>query len=297
MEAADLPISSLQRHGLVDPMQNPFSGYGKRVGAHLSSALKLYVSRQTAVLSVHEFVQSLVPHDLGIPLIRVGGEKDGGYLLPDDLEGLQMCFSPGVGDSASFETAMLARGVRSCLADYSVDGPPASLTDCDFEKKYLGPVNSDHVISLDRWVSEKTNGLSDGDLILQMDIEGAEYETLLATSMETLQRFRIIVLELHKLHHLDNPLYFRTVNAAVCKLREQFEVAHVHPNNAAGLTRIAGLEIPRVMEVTLLRKDRVVSKAPVNVLPHPLDIPNVADRKDVLLPEYWWNSRAHRRAA
>ena len=29
-------------------------------------------------------------------LVRLGGNNDGGYLLPNDLEGITACFSPGV---------------------------------------------------------------------------------------------------------------------------------------------------------------------------------------------------------
>ena len=31
------------------------------------------------------------PFDLGHPLVRVGGEGDGGYLLPDILDGIKYC--------------------------------------------------------------------------------------------------------------------------------------------------------------------------------------------------------------
>ena len=36
-------------------------------------------------------------------LIRIGGNSDGAYLVPDDLQGISCCFSPGVSDRKSFE--------------------------------------------------------------------------------------------------------------------------------------------------------------------------------------------------
>jgi hypothetical protein len=42
-----------------------------------------------------------------VPLIRLGADGDGGYLVPDDLEDVAACFSPGVDDRASFESAMI----------------------------------------------------------------------------------------------------------------------------------------------------------------------------------------------
>lgn len=278
-------------------MNNSLKNSFKRAGAHVSSALKLYMSPQTSTASVHGFVNRLVPYDLGIPLVRVGGNSDGGYLVPDVLDGIRYCFSPGVADSASFETDLLQRGIKSFLADFSVDGPPTGLPECDFVKKFVGAANSETTMTLDSWVAEKTSTDDTDDMILQMDIEGAEYETILATSTETLKRFRLIVLELHKLNHLDNRLYFRMVDAAMSKLSEHFDVAHLHPNNVGGLTRIAGLDVPRVAEITLLRKDFVVNKSPVATLPNPLDVQNATAQKEVYLPEYWYKPGALKNAA
>jgi hypothetical protein len=44
-------------------------------------------------------VRLMRPIESGHPLVRLGGPKDGGYLVPDDLDGIAFCFSPGVSDS------------------------------------------------------------------------------------------------------------------------------------------------------------------------------------------------------
>jgi len=269
-------------------MSNQYRNKMKRVGAHVASLLHLYMSPQTPSAQVRDLVDRLVPWDLGVPLRRLGGDGDGGYLVPDDFEGIASCFSPGVAEKASFEEELADMGIRSFLADYSVRSAPDTLRDCDFVKKFVGAANSDHVLTLDRWVNEKCPPGSTGDMILQMDIEGAEYETLMATSSDTLSRFRMIVLELHKLNHLDNKLYFRFVNAALSRLLEQFDVAHVHANNSGGLTRMAGIAVPRAIEITLLRKDRVIHRRPVHGLPHQLDSPNTPGLEELVLPDYWY---------
>ena len=53
------------------------------------------------------FVKKLRPVKTKFNLIRIGGAKDGGYLLPADLDGIAACFSPGVADTANFETELL----------------------------------------------------------------------------------------------------------------------------------------------------------------------------------------------
>jgi len=45
----------------------------------------------------------LRPYTTDKELIRLGAEKDGGYLIPNDLAGIEACFSPGVGNEFNFE--------------------------------------------------------------------------------------------------------------------------------------------------------------------------------------------------
>ena len=261
----------------------------KRCGLRFASGANLHYMRHTPPQSVRNFVRRLAPLDLGVPLIRLGGTSDGGYLIPDDLEGIRYCFSPGVADLVAFERALLDLGIPSFLADYSVDGPPCDLPGCDFLKRFVGPVNDSKTITLDEWLQEALPAPEKNDLILQMDIEGAEYLTLLATSPDILSRFRIIALEIHNLGHLNHPIFFQLADSVIRKLLDLFEIAHIHPNNAAGSVPLAGIDIPRVLELTLLRKDRVLRRAPISCLPHELDEPNVPDLPDIYLNEIWWS--------
>ena len=48
-----------------------------------------------------------------------------------------------------------------------------------------------------------------------------------------------------------------------------------------------GIEIPRTMEFTFLRNDRILVKKPVNTMPHPLDSDNTS-HKTLELPKIWY---------
>jgi hypothetical protein len=74
-------------------------------------------------------------------LIRIGGDGDGAYLLPNVLDGLAACFSPGVADVSTFETEFPDRfGIPSYLCDASVTGESLGLRDDPywFSRKWLG---------------------------------------------------------------------------------------------------------------------------------------------------------------
>src|SRR5690606_40467778 len=102
----------------------------------------------------------------------------------------------------------------------------------------------------------------DGDLLLQMDVEGAEYEVLLSVSERLLAQFRVIVIELHHLQHLYDRRFFAVASRALERLARTHTVVHIHPNNCCGSVKGLGLEIPRIAELTLLRNDRFVQRVP-----------------------------------
>ena len=56
-----------------------------------------------------KFFDMVSPVHVGKDLACVGGVDDGGYLLPDDFDRLEACFSPGVTYDAAFEEAMAER--------------------------------------------------------------------------------------------------------------------------------------------------------------------------------------------
>ena len=166
------------------------------------------------------------------------------------------------------------------MADGSVDKGP--IDGAHFTKKFLGVVNDATTIRLDNWVNESAP--ASGDLLLQMDIEGSEWPVLLNASDEILRRFRLIVIELHDLERIMDRHALPIMRSVVALLRQHFVVVHSHPNNYGGVVRKADLSIPRVLEVTLLRKDRHRSAGSATCFPHRLDRPNATDRADVTLP-------------
>jgi len=234
-------------------------------------------------------IKELNPVDTGVELIRIGPSGDGGYLLPNDLSGIQACFSPGVHTQIAFDIDIARRGMRVHLADAAVPAPQDMTTNMTFIPKYVGAVNDQTTITMDDWVQQAGEAGS-YDLMLQMDIEGSEYEVLMSTSEALLKRFRIIAMEFHMLDQLWNPGFLSLVKPIFQKLLASHYCVHIHPNNFCGVFVRGGIEIPTVMEFTFYRKDRLRGTVkPITRLPHPLDVDN-KDRPPIVLPLYWWQS-------
>jgi hypothetical protein len=236
--------------------------------------------------SLRNFLDGL--HPIKFDLIRIGGDGDGGYLVPDDLENIVSCFSPGVSDIFDFELDLAGRGIPSFMADYSVKPETIINPKFHFIQKFVGPVNSIEEINFEDWVI--INSEESQDLILQMDIEGAEYATLLSCNQSILRRFRILVIEFHGLELLLDYQAAPLVENCFKKLLQDFYVVHIHPNNNDPSRFYKTTEIPSLMEFTFIRKDRVHQFEYVTSYPHSLDRPTVSNRPDIKLPSNWYRS-------
>jgi len=234
-------------------------------------------------------VELLVPVGCTRELIRIGGEGDGAYLLPDHLDGIEACFSPGVSTIIDFET-QLARDhkIPSYLCDASVDARDLPLQPAmqRFSRKWLGSFDGDDTQSLDGWVLGSDHADA-SNLLLQMDIEGSEYGALLAASDSVLARFRILVIEFHRLDALQSSRFLNTRFLPVLrKLLAQFDCVHAHANNCLPTLNLSGYDVPPVLELTFYRKrENQGDRRPWQ--PSPLDVLNVPDNPPLHLGAPW----------
>ena len=220
-------------------------------------------------------------------LIRLGPKGDGGYLLPDDLAGIEACFSPGVSFLSGFEKDCADLGIKIFLADKSVERPVESHALFYFTKKYLGATTSGNFITLDDWVNSSLSG-SQSDLMLQADIEGYEYGLFLSASDHLMRRFRIIIVEFHHLDQLWNQPFFQLASRAFDKVLQTHTCIHIHPNNYSSPLHRGGLVIPEMAEFTFLRNDRLSNPSYATTFPHPLDFDNTP-KTHLPLPKCWYD--------
>jgi hypothetical protein len=250
-------------------------------------APKFNVVSQTASADLLKLMRKLRPQNCEIELIRIGGAGDGGYLVPNDFEGIEYCFSPGVNTISDFENQLADRGIKSFLADYSVNAPPILRPEFTFDKKFIGSIDSDEFMTLASWKNRYLSHYTE-DLLLQMDIEGSEYEVIFNVPDSLLNQFRIIVIEFHSLQLLFEPLMFRLLSSCFEKLLRFFHVVHIHPNNCGDIVKRGSIGVPMSMEFTFLNKRRVRTTSPVKAFPNKLDMPNNPSGRKMVLPSCWY---------
>lgn len=258
-----------------------------RMAVRLTGIVNVFPTVPTEVNQIKSLIRKLHPVSSEAALIRFGPDGDGGYLIPDDLAGIEACFSPGVCNVSLFEKDCAERGMRVFMADGSVEGPSTTDHRFSFLKKHVGAITTDLFMTMDDWVNGSLPQTG-SDLLLQMDIEGYEYETILSMPTRLMQRFRIIVGEFHRLDQLWSLPYFRMASSAFEKILQTHTCVHIHPNNGSFVLKRKEIEIPGVMEFTFMRNDRVHNAAYCRIFPHHLDRPNT-EKEEIKLPQCWYN--------
>jgi hypothetical protein len=244
-----------------------------------------YPTPLTNTAAIQSLMDRLAPLSCARKLIRLGPAGDGGYLLPDDLDGIDACFSPGVKFLSGFESECAQHGMKVFLADGSVERPAQTHPLFHFIRKHVGVTTDQEFTTMDDWVRTSLPE-SQADLLLQIDIEGYEYETFLGMSDALARRFRIIAAEFHHLEQLWNQPFFRLGSRAFDKILQTHSCVHIHPNNCAGTLEKNGLVIPSAAEFTFLRNDRIIDPTHPREFPRPLDRDN-CDCPHMQLAKCW----------
>ena len=99
-----------------------------------------------------------------------------------------------------------------------------------------------------------------------------------------------MVIEFHGLDMMTTMEGYEFINLTFSKILKNFEIVHIHPNNCCGNAYIyKNITIPRVMEFTFIRKDRISKKSYAKKFPNTLDRKNVDELPDIILPKCWYD--------
>lgn len=219
-------------------------------------------------------------------LDRVGSVNDGGYLVCKDMIGkaakpVESGYSIGIEGRDDFGCA-LSKDFN--IPVYQYDPFNTTVPACPGGKTQFFPIglagknftdeNGRKFETLEKIVSDR------GDigkvLFLQMDIEGAEYETFAATPDDTLKQFQQISLEVHDLG--GSPKKARIL---LEKLDKLFYIVWVHANNCC-CTAAPYILPSNTIEIHYVNKNIGTPEQPLALAqtPNPLNSPNLPNQRD-----------------
>ncbi|HEY7299492.1 MAG TPA: tetratricopeptide repeat protein [Xanthobacteraceae bacterium] len=237
------------------------------------------IQAQRAILA---FARMLEPKKaLGYEKVRVGRDRDGGYVLIEDFSQIDGAFSFGIKDDASWDLDIAQRNIRVHQFDHTVDRAPAEHALLEFHKLRIAEADAPDAACLDTLVDKLLANAQRA--LLKVDIEGDEWDMLGAASPRSLVRFTQIACEFHELGRLTNPVWYGRFFAVIEKLKEQFEIVHVHGNNYMPFMCMANVLLPATLEVTFANRRHYQFGETNEIFPTPLDRPNFPDAPDLHL--------------
>ncbi len=258
----------------------------KKIVKKILSKLNLSTYGVIRKKKILEIINLLRPEDLGYKYQRIGGKTDGSYVVPEIIKEMNYCFSAGYGGDCSFEKELEKYYIKSFLADYSFDAPK-ELKNFEYTKKFIKSFSDQKSIDINSWIEKKT--LDDQKkMILQIDIEGSEYEVIHAISEKNLKRFDILIIEMHNLFMLNNQIFHKYFLSCIEKIRTFFDVFYLQPNNCCGTSNFNGVVFPNVLEITFLNKSKVKYKENFKDENKNLFVKNIKNKKEIILPNYWY---------
>ena len=230
--------------------------------------------------------EELIPYDLGFRKRRIGPNGDGGYVIySEPLEKTKNVYSLGVGPVSICDWQLANMGKIINLYD---SAPFTHQVHPNYRFKQI-------------WVDSKVmdqelDPVTDNNLLLCMDIDGGEYETLVNMKEENLLKFSQISIEIHWMCYeyrtftpeegaYGRPRDGQEIIKFLQLLNKNFYLFHIHENNGA----LPCEGFPDVIECSYIRKD-LCDKVEKETKAYPLpgiDFPNY--NNNVEMPSLnWW---------
>jgi hypothetical protein len=208
----------------------------------------------------------------GLSKVRVGGTRDGGYVMLDDFANIDAAYSLGIKDDVSWDLDIAVRDIDVFQYDHTIDKLPLEHPRFQWFKTGIAASPSDSFDSLQNLIV--ANGHANcRNLLLKCDIEGAEWEMFDSMPIKNVEQFRQIVVEMHGWQGLRTPDFADLVRRVILKIVAHHRLVHVHGNNNRALAVIGGVAVPATMEMTFARLDDKGFLPSDETFPTPLDAP------------------------
>lgn len=212
---------------------------------------------------------------------RMGSRNDGGYVFCDLQQKYSKLISFGVGDNVDFESDLSEIVDSIDLYDPTVNSLPRPIENAVFFKLGLGAEDRKGFVTLQ---SATQAYLADENLLLKIDIEGGEWDSLDVTDPVLLKSFTQIFLELHDLHKVYDPVLLSKYISVLEKLRVNHDLVNIHANNWSAYSVIHGIPLPDTIEITLVRRnERLFFENSIGEKAATYNTPNNPDKPDYRL--------------
>lgn len=221
--------------------------------------------------------------------VRVGDANgSGGYIMLDDVRNKDIFYSFGISTDVTWDSWPAERWNKPVyMYDHTIDRLPYEHNNFRWERIGICGENDIGKNKNLKSLSEllKVNGHCDNeDMILKMDVEGAEWDVLSTFPADELDRFDQITLEMHWFLDLNNR---GKIIESLKNLNKYHQIVHIHGNCFSLSIPMDGYNMPNIMEATYVRKRNREFVKSERFFPTPLDRKNDWSYPEIMMG--FWN--------
>ena len=180
--------------------------------------------------------------------ILMGDKMDGCYVMLNDFENIKIAYSIGIRDIIQFDKALADKGIDVFMYDHTINNLPYENHRFHWKKIGIGG-NSERTYNIQTLTDMlKENGhLNEKNMILKIDIEGAEWNSLNDVSEAVLLQFKYILIEYH-FFQINPKLFYNVLK----KIHKTHQVFYVHCCPFAGTTAFGNNKLCSSIEVSYI---------------------------------------------
>ena len=194
---------------------------------------------------------------LGKERILIGEKKDGCYVLLNDFKNIKIAYSFGIFDKIQFDKSLADRGIDVYMYDHTIDNLPYNNDKFHWEKIGIaGKENTNEQLKTLEELIKNNGHSSEKNMILKMDVENWEWESLKDVSENILKQFKYILIEFHfRNDYLE--LYYNVIK----KLNKNHQVFYLRCYNRHKIKLFGNNRICTALEVSyVIREGNVFYK-------------------------------------
>lgn len=194
--------------------------------------------------------------------ILIGEKRDGGYVLLDDFKNIKIAYSFGIEKNVIFDKALADKGIDIYMYDHTIKFLPYKNPKFHWKKIGLCGKNNNNpnMKTLEELIADNGH-INEKDMILKIDIEHWEWESIIDLKEETLNKFKYIAIEYHfkdeKVYSNTN-IYYKVLKK-ISKTHQSF-YARCNGNKSKKVN-FGNNRICHILEVSyIIKKDNIFIK-------------------------------------
>ena len=195
----------------------------------------------------------LVPKKvIGKEKILTGRKRDGSYVILNDFKNIKIAYSFGISRMIQFDKFLADRGIDVYMYDHTIKSLPYNNKNFHWKKIGIsGKNNKNRLLKSFEELIIENGHISEENMILKMDVEHSEWESLRDLPDKMLSQFKYILIEYHfnETTALNEILLYYNV---IKKINQTHQIFYIRCHNRYLIVNFGNNRICKYLEVSYI---------------------------------------------